>query len=103
VRLTASSVRCASASGGGSPPALGGGTISLTTTNSAYRYPFSVGETVGFYRRYYGPTQRAFAALSKEQQPHLRRDLEYLWAHNHATDGTTHVEAEYLEVVARRT
>jgi hypothetical protein len=33
----------------------------------------------------------------------LRRDLETLWAqHNRATDGTTRVEAEYLEVVAVR-
>jgi hypothetical protein len=33
----------------------------------------------------------------------LRRDLENLYTqHNRATDGTTYVEAEYLEVIATR-
>jgi ubiquinone/menaquinone biosynthesis C-methylase UbiE len=77
--------------------------VQLTPVMASLRYPFSVAETVEFYRRYYGPTQRAFAALPEDKQASLRRDLENLWAqYNHATDGTTHVEAEYLEVVARR-
>jgi hypothetical protein len=77
--------------------------VQLTPVMASLHYPFSVAETVEFYRRYYGPTQRAFAALSEDQQPHLRRDLEHLWAqYNHATDGTTHIEAAYLEVVAMR-
>jgi ubiquinone/menaquinone biosynthesis C-methylase UbiE len=76
--------------------------VHLTPVMASFRFPFSVAETVEFYRRYYGPTQRAFAVLPEDKQPSLRRDLEHLWAqHNHATDGTTHVEAEYLEVVAR--
>jgi hypothetical protein len=33
----------------------------------------------------------------------LRKDLEQLWtSNNRATDGTTSVEAEYLEVIAMR-
>jgi hypothetical protein len=33
----------------------------------------------------------------------LRRDLEELWTINNlAVDGTTHVESEYLEVIAIR-
>jgi hypothetical protein len=33
----------------------------------------------------------------------LRGDMERLYAaHNHASDGTTHIEAEYLEVEATR-
>jgi hypothetical protein len=33
----------------------------------------------------------------------LREDLARLWSeHNRATDGTTHVDGEYLEVLARR-
>ena len=31
------------------------------------RYPFCVPETVEFYRRYCGPTQRAFEALSADR------------------------------------
>jgi hypothetical protein len=52
---------------------------------------------------YYGPTQKAFGALDEQKQAALRKDLEQLWStHNQATDGTTKVEAEYLEVVAVR-
>ena len=52
---------------------------------------------------WYGPIHRAFAALSEQGQQALRSDLERLWSeHNRATDGTTHVESEYLEVIAIR-
>ena len=58
------------------------------------RYPFCVPETVEFYRRYCGPTQRAFEALSADQPPALRRDLADVWTkHQRATDGTLMVEA----------
>ena len=67
------------------------------------KFPFSISETVEFYRLYYGPTLRAFAGLSEVGQAALRRDLEDLYAqHNKATDGTTVIEAEYPEVVATR-
>jgi SAM-dependent methyltransferase len=84
---------------------LGMGTTELQFTKMVvpFKYPFSVAETVDFYRTYYGPTQRAFATLPEDGQSDLQRDLENLWErHNQATDGTTHVEAEYLEVVATR-
>ena len=68
-----------------------------------FRYPFSPSEVVEFFRLYYGPTNKAFAALDAKKQSALRRDLEGLWVeHNTATDGTTLVLAEYLEVVAIR-
>jgi SAM-dependent methyltransferase len=77
--------------------------LQLTPVLVPLRYPFSVAETVEFHRTYFGPVQRAFAALPEEKQPALRRDLENLYAqHNRATDGTTYVEAEYLEVIATR-
>lgn len=69
------------------------------------KYPFPPAEVVEFFRRYYGPTNRAFAALDgdKDRQAALRSDLEQLWsAHNQASDGGTGVEAEYLEVAAVR-
>jgi SAM-dependent methyltransferase len=67
------------------------------------RLPFTVLETIEFYRSYYGPTQKAFAALPVEGQDTLRRDLHDLWTrHNRGTDGSVLVEAEYLEVVATR-
>ena len=71
-----------------------------------FRYPFPPSEVVEFFRTYYGPSHKAFATLaahSFEKQDALRRELEELWTeHNTATDGTTFIEAEYLEVVAIR-
>jgi SAM-dependent methyltransferase len=70
-----------------------------------FRYPFPPSEVVEFFRMYYGPTYKAFAALDDlfEKQSALRADLEQLWTeHNTATDGTTSIESEYLEVVAIR-
>ena len=70
-----------------------------------FRYPFSPSEVVEFFHSYYGPTHKTFAALneSPEKQSALRSDLEQLWTeHNTATDGTTAIDAEYLEVVAIR-
>lgn len=66
-------------------------------------YPFAPAEVVEFYRSYYGPTNRAFAALGESAQADLRQDLEQLWKeHNRASDGGTSYLAEYLEVQALR-
>lgn len=84
---------------------LGDGIAKLETTKRLYpmRYPFPPAEVVELFRVYYGPTNRAFAGLDATGQSALRDELEQLWAdNNRATDGTTHVEAEYLEVVATR-
>ena len=63
----------------------------------------ALAEVVEFFFVYYGPTNRAFASLDAAGQSALRDDLEHLWASdNLASDGSTHVEAEYLEVVAIR-
>jgi SAM-dependent methyltransferase len=71
-----------------------------------FRYPFPPSEVVEFFRTYYGPSHKAFAVLathSFEKQAALRRDLEQLWTeHNTATDGTTAIDSEYLEVIAIR-
>jgi len=68
-----------------------------------FRYPFPPSQVVDFFRTYYGPSHKAFAALDPEKQAALRQDLETLWAeHSSATDGTTSLEAEYLEVIAIR-
>src|SRR5215207_8993998 len=68
-----------------------------------FRYPFPPSQVVEFFRTYYGPSYKAFAALDPEKQAALRQDLETLWAeHNSVTDGTTSLESEYLEVIAIR-
>ncbi|MCI0389932.1 MAG: class I SAM-dependent methyltransferase [Acidobacteria bacterium] len=75
--------------------------LQLSRRIIAFRLPMTPVETVEYFRAWYGPTQRAFAALDETRQAALRRDLEHLWTdHNRATDGTTLVEAEYLEVAA---
>ena len=51
----------------------------------------------------FGPAHKALVLLDETRQAALRKDLEQLWtANNRATDGTTDVEAEYLEVIAVR-
>ena len=77
--------------------------MALTKRMYPFRYPFPPAEVVEFFRTYYGPTNRAFAALDSEKQDALRSDLVALWSeHNTATDGGTQLESEYLEVIARR-
>jgi 2-polyprenyl-3-methyl-5-hydroxy-6-metoxy-1,4-benzoquinol methylase len=69
----------------------------------SFAFPFGAAETVEFWREFYGPTHKAFAALDAEGQAALRRDLETLWSQNNlADDSTTRVEAEYMEVIAIR-
>ena len=83
---------------------LGGGVSSLETTRRTYnfRYP-SPEHFVGWFREYYGPTVRAFAALDTEGQDALAGDLKELCeAHNVSGDGTLVVPSDYLEAVAIR-
>jgi 2-polyprenyl-3-methyl-5-hydroxy-6-metoxy-1,4-benzoquinol methylase len=71
--------------------------------NVNWVFPFSPAEVVEHFRLYYGPTQKAFGALDESKQAALRKDLDELWEkHNRATDGSTEVDAEYLEVIATR-
>jgi SAM-dependent methyltransferase len=66
-----------------------------------FEYPMGPGEVVDYFRLWYGPTLRAFGTLDETGREGLRRELERLWTdHNLATDGTTRVVSEYLEVVA---
>ena len=77
--------------------------IKLTPHLTSFRLPMSPEQTVDYFRAWYGPTLRAFAALDKDGQSALHRDLTRLWSENNeATDGTTDVDSEYLEVVAIR-
>lgn len=82
---------------------LGRGVKSLTMTRRliCFEYPFGPEEAANYFRLWHGPTLRAFAALDDTNRGALRRDLERLWAdHNRASDGTTRVQSEYLEVLA---
>ena len=62
-------------------------------------YPLSPAGTVELFRGFYGPTVKAFENLDAERRAGLSRDLVKLWTDaNQATDGTTSVDGEYLEV-----
>jgi ubiquinone/menaquinone biosynthesis C-methylase UbiE len=76
----------------------------LTQVIYQFDYPFSPEGVVDFFREYYGPINRAFAALTTHDQEALYADLVALWrAHNHSSlANRTAVNAEYLEVVAIR-
>jgi SAM-dependent methyltransferase len=77
--------------------------LKMTPTKIMFEYPFGPAEVVEHFRKYFGPTQKAFEALDENGQAALRSDLEQLWKEaNQATDGTTLVESEYLEVRARK-
>jgi ubiquinone/menaquinone biosynthesis C-methylase UbiE len=68
------------------------------------KVPFDPGGTVDFFRRYYGPTLRAFESLDAEKQVRLYQDLvELQTQHNVSTRrGETETAAEYLIIQARR-
>lgn len=77
--------------------------LKITRRMCTFKFPFPPADVVEFFRTYYGPTQRAFGALDEAGQAALRKDLEQLWSDNNkATDGTTDVESEYVEVLGTR-
>lgn len=80
----------------------GAETLQFARHSTAFRLPMTPAQTVDYFRAWYGPTLRAFAALDEQGQAALHRDLTQLWSeHNQATDGTTHVESEHLEVILK--
>ena len=84
---------------------FGDGVISLQMTRQpiTFEFPFSPAEVVEHFRKYFGPTQKAFESLDNDGQDAFRKDLLELWTeHNHASDGTTRVTSEYLEVIGVR-
>jgi hypothetical protein len=78
---------------------------SLRTTrqNFVFRYE-SADHFIDTFRRYYGPTYKAFAALDPERQALLTNDLRDLIARYRSPSRTKTVAipAEYLEVVIER-
>ncbi len=68
-----------------------------------FEYPFAPAKVVEFFIEYYGPTNRGYASLDEAGKKSFHEDLTALWSHNNkATDGTTKVFAEYIEVVGFR-
>ncbi len=81
---------------------LGPGARSIETRQRliTLEFPFDPVAVVTEFITWYGPTLRAYASLDYAGRNALRHDLETLWSENNrASDGTTYVESEYLEVV----
>lgn len=78
--------------------------VRLTRHIAMMRYPFPPAETVEFFRKYYGPTLRAFESLPPAGQEALWRDLVELQTRHNISriPDTTEVAAEYLEVIATK-
>ena len=69
----------------------------------SWSYPFDVGEVVEYFRTVYGPVKRAFGSLDHVGQQRLREDLETVFStHSDTKNGTTVLQAEYLDVSAIR-
>jgi ubiquinone/menaquinone biosynthesis C-methylase UbiE len=83
---------------------LGRGVASLHAARRTwtFRYP-SAAFYQAYFRSYYGPTVKAFAALEPADQERLAAEMDSLIARfNRSDDGRMIVPAEYLEVVAIR-
>jgi SAM-dependent methyltransferase len=68
--------------------------------------PVNPAGAVAFFRKYFGPTQMAFARLDEAGQAKFAEALEELWSGANVAENPgerTLVKNEYLEVVGRRT
>lgn len=63
--------------------------------------PMTPTEVVEHFRKFFGPTQKAFNSLNENEQNKFRHDLIELWTkYNISKNGITEVDAEYLEIKA---
>jgi SAM-dependent methyltransferase len=78
--------------------------LQLTRRIARMCFPFEPAGTVEFFRRYYGPTQRAFEALDPTGRAKLRHDLVELETRHNVSSrpDETDTPSEYLEIHARR-
>jgi 2-polyprenyl-3-methyl-5-hydroxy-6-metoxy-1,4-benzoquinol methylase len=77
--------------------------LRLTRRRVTFNFPYGPAGVVDAFRRYYGPTLKAFAALGENGQEALSQELTHLWSvHNRSANGATRVASEYLEVIATR-
>lgn len=81
---------------------LGAGLSTLATSRRivCLEYPLDPPAVVEQFIRSDGLTMGAFESMDDAGRHDYRQELEAIWRdHNRASDGTTSVEAEYLEVV----
>jgi hypothetical protein len=72
-----------------------------TCTHSSILIPPA--KVVDYFFEYYGPTNRAYGTLNEVGKKAFHEELTALWSGNNtATDGTTMLPGEYIEVVGTR-
>lgn len=77
--------------------------LTMTPRVLTFRFPHSPSGTAELFRQAYGPTVRTFEALDDAGRATLARRLTDHWlANQRGDDSSTHVNAEYVEVVAVR-
>ncbi|MCC2642856.1 MAG: methylase involved in ubiquinone/menaquinone biosynthesis [Nitrospira sp.] len=77
--------------------------LKITRYQYPFHYPFPPAKVVDFFIEYYGPTNKAYAALNEGGKAALHDELTALWTRNNtATEGSTTIFAEYIEVVGER-
>jgi len=81
---------------------FGDGIASLDVTERTFTWRFpSADDFVTFFRRWYGPTLKAFAALEGGARDALAHDLVALARrHDRLGTGATAIPATYIEAVA---
>lgn len=77
--------------------------LRMKRRNYTLRYPFPPSDVAEYFITYFGPTNRAYDALDADGRKAFRGDIERVWAAgNLSTNGSTHIEAEFLEINAVR-
>jgi len=75
--------------------------LKLTRCIMDMKIPMTPTETAEHYIEYFGPTKVLYNMLNSEARERFKKDFVKIWEdHNIASDGSTNVEHEYLEVVA---
>jgi SAM-dependent methyltransferase len=81
---------------------FGSGVSDLDISTHQYQMVLDISprEVTDFFIDYYGPTNRAFAAIPDDKKQSFKDDFTAVWEKNNiATDGSTHVPAEYIQVI----
>jgi Methylase involved in ubiquinone/menaquinone biosynthesis len=77
--------------------------LKMTTQIAEFIFDYGPAEVVKHFKQYFGPTVIAYKLIAPEHHEAFRADTEALWTlNNTATDGTTLVKSEYLEVIATK-
>jgi SAM-dependent methyltransferase len=83
---------------------FGDSALKITTVNRTFNFRYcSPAHWIDVFRTFYGPMNKAFAALDAWKQADFNRDLmALLHSRNRSGDGTLVVPSEYLEVLITR-